>query len=130
MNSSPESEDQQDEDAGYVDVTKEEVERLMERLLIALPSLRNLDNLDRSDFSQSAIILLKNELGKSGHALDAKKIADAMYPFLENYSWSRMAPALEEIIQDPTIQSNIFLLQNITDKRSPWWYATMGLLSG
>merc|ERR1719206_427092 len=36
-----------------LNVTRQEVERLMERLLVAMPELRDLDNLENSDFNNS-----------------------------------------------------------------------------
>ena len=130
FNSSTKDEFENDGGDDYVevDITKKEVERLMERLLYVMPELKDLDNLEHSDFNHSTIMMIKSQLGKTGAAINAKSISEALYPFLDQYSWTRMAPALEEIIQDP--QSNKFLLENITNERSSWWHATMGLLSG
>lgn len=129
FNSGPEdSLDNEVDDYVTLNVTREEVERLMERLLVAMPELRDLDSLENSDFNNSTIMLIRSQFGKTSKTLTARSISETLYPYLDQYSWTRMAPALEEIIQDP--KSNKFLYENITDKRSSWWHATMGLLSG
>jgi len=126
LSTSPDDEDLEETD--NTDISKDEVERVMERLLLAMPELTDLNNLEYSDFNHSSIMLIQSQLGKSGKSMNAKSITDTLFPFLDSYSWTRLSQALEEIIQDP--KSNKFLLANITDKRSSWWHATMGLLSG
>ena len=110
-----------------VDVTKEEVQRLIGKLLTSQPSLKDLNNLSASDFNESTKLFIESNLGQKGKKLDAELITDALYPYLDQYSWNKIEAALEEIIQDPA--SNKFLYKNMTNSRSPWYHATMGLLS-
>ena len=114
-------------DSRRVDVTSEEVRRLIGKLLTSQPTLTDLDNLSGSDFNQSTKLFIESNFGKKGRNIDADLITDVVYPYLDQYSWNKIEAALEEIIQNP--ESNKFLYKNITDSRSPWYHATMGLLS-
>ena len=121
------NQDKNDSRGQGVDVTKEEVQRLIGKLLNSQPSLKDLNNLSGSDFNQSTKLFIESNLGQKGKKLDAELITDSLYPYLDQYSWNKIEAALEEIIQDPA--NNKFLYKNITDSRSPWYHATMGLLS-
>merc|ERR1719427_1006096 len=128
LNSSPEDSTDDSKNNLEREVTKNEVERLLDRLLNAMPELRDLDNLDEAGFNHSTIMMIRSKVSTTDVPITAAKMTDALYPYLDQYSWNRMAPSLEEIILDP--KGNRFSLDNITNKRSPWWHATMGLLSG
>ena len=110
-----------------VGISKDEVERLIDRLLISQPTLQDLNNLSHSDFSHSAKLFIESNLGRRGNKLDGKIITEGIYPYLDEYSWSKIEPALEEIVQDPP--NNKFLFKNLTDPCSAWNQALMGLLS-
>ena len=110
-----------------IDITMDEVERLIQRLLVSQPTLQDLDNLQYSDFGHSAKLFIESNLGKKGTKLDSKSITESIYPYLDQYSWNKIEPALEEIIQDS--QNNKFLFKNLTDPGSPWYQALMGILS-
>jgi len=105
------SDEAKDDDKITVNVTQEEVERLLERLLNAMPALKDLDNLDSAGFNHSTIMMIRSQVGKTEKPITGKNLSEALYPYLDEYSWTRMAPALEEIIQDP--QSNRFVRSTV-----------------
>jgi len=109
------------------DFTRAHVEKAVGRIMTVLPALQDLNNLAHSDFSGTAKLFIESNMSVKGSKLDAKTVTDSLYPYLDQYSWSRIEPALEEIIQDP--ENNKFLYSNLTNPRSPWHRAAMGLLS-
>ena len=127
FNSEDEEEDRESVSHKNIDITANEVERLIQRLMVSQPSLQDLNNLQYSDFSHSAKLFIESNLGKKGNKLDSKILTESIYPYLDQYSWNKIEPALEEIIQHS--EHNKFLLKNLTDPGSPWYQALIGLLS-
>ena len=84
------NQDKNDSRGQGVDVTKEEVQRLIGNLLNSQPSLKDLNNLSGSDFNQSTKLFIESNLGQKGKKLDAELITDSLYLYLDQYSWNKM----------------------------------------
>ena len=109
-----------------LEVNQKEVEKLFEKLLDAMPELSDISRLEKDGgFDYSLLMMIKSNIGEE--SISAGKLSEALYPYIDSYSWSKMAPVIEEIIRNP--ETNPFTLNNMKKRDGSWWKVTMGLLS-
>merc|ERR1719427_1507609 len=77
LNSSPEDSTDDSQNNLEREVTKNEVERLLERLLNAMPELRDLDNLDEAGFNHSTIMMIRSKVSTTDVPITAAKMTDS-----------------------------------------------------
>jgi hypothetical protein len=105
-------------------VDPEVVERLFNRLLLAIPDLFHPDALAKAGFSQRAQMTIRSRVGDPDD-ICGETFAKLLVPYLDQQSWQEMSAPLEDVIQ-VTFHHPLFAHPRA---RSSWLTARVGTRS-